>query len=53
MRRFWTGMTDKAAPRAAPAVWPMPYHQSVYEVDWDENRTERRKATQALRNDAV
>lgn len=33
LRRYWTGWTDQQAPRAAPNVWPMPYHQSIATID--------------------
>jgi hypothetical protein len=41
MRRYWTGTTDQSRPRDAPAVWPMPFHQSIAEMDRDEARNER------------
>ena len=33
MRRYWTGTTDLSKPRPAPSIWPMPFHQSVGELD--------------------
>ena len=33
MRPYWTGTTDQSMPRAAPGVWPMPYHRAIYIVD--------------------
>jgi hypothetical protein len=38
-------------PRAAPSVWPMPFHASVWEVDWREKcgRVGLRKLKEAQR----
>jgi hypothetical protein len=44
LRRFWAGWTDQSMPRAAPSVWPMPYHQCVADVDWEgANAGQRRR----------
>ena len=44
MRPYWTGTTEQSMPRAAPGVWPMPYHQSLDVVDWEgANGGQRRR----------
>ena len=44
MRPYWTGTTEQSMPRAAPAVFPMPCHQSLDLADGDERGKWSRKA---------
>jgi len=44
MRRYWTGTTEQSAPRAAPSVWPMPYHASLDVVDREDAINAKRVA---------